>query len=70
MFQFKPVLPYEYTEEGLIQRMNAYIEHQNFCRFKKQLNKWPPEASVQILFGEAGKSCKEVCWEKSMYGSF
>lgn len=64
--EFKSFLPYEFTEEGLIQRMNAYIEHQNFCRFKKQLSRWPPETAVQLLFGEAGKSCKEVCWEKNL----
>ncbi|KAL4217311.1 hypothetical protein ACF0H5_023762 [Mactra antiquata] len=63
---FKGYLPYEYTEEGFIQRMNAYIEHQNFCQFQKQLTKWPPESNVQILFGEAGKSCKQVCWEKNL----
>ncbi|XP_060599364.1 alpha-1,6-mannosylglycoprotein 6-beta-N-acetylglucosaminyltransferase A-like [Ruditapes philippinarum] len=63
---FKGYLPYEYTEEGFIQRMNAYIEHQNFCQFQKQLTKWPPESAVQILFGEAGKSCKDVCWEKNL----
>lgn len=65
LFQFEGFLPYEFTEEGFIQRMNAYIEHQNFCQFQKQLTKWPPENAVKILFGEGGKSCKDVCWEKS-----
>lgn len=63
---FQGYLPYEFTEEGFMQRVNAYIEHQNFCQFQKQLSKWPPESSVQILFGEAGKTCKDVCWEKNL----
>ncbi|KAH3754452.1 hypothetical protein DPMN_189127 [Dreissena polymorpha] len=46
--------------------MNSYIEHQNFCQFQRQLAKWPPEGSVKLLFGKADKSCKDVCWEKSM----
>ena len=67
MLQFRGYLPYEFTEEGFIQRMNAYIEHQNFCQFQRQLSKWPPTEAVKILFGEPGKSCKEVCWEKSKW---
>ncbi|XP_052815041.1 alpha-1,6-mannosylglycoprotein 6-beta-N-acetylglucosaminyltransferase A-like [Mya arenaria] len=66
MEQFNGFLPYEFTEEGFIQRMNAYIEHQNFCQFQRQLNKWPPESAVKVLFGDGGKSCKDVCWEKNL----
>ncbi|KAH3754449.1 alpha-1,6-mannosylglycoprotein 6-beta-N-acetylglucosaminyltransferase A-like [Dreissena polymorpha] len=64
--KFEGFLPYEFTEEGFIQRMNSYIEHQNFCQFQRQLAKWPPESSVKLLFGEAEKSCKDVCWEKNL----
>ncbi|XP_063067782.1 alpha-1,6-mannosylglycoprotein 6-beta-N-acetylglucosaminyltransferase B-like [Engraulis encrasicolus] len=27
----EPYLPYEYTCEGMLERLNAYIEHQDFC---------------------------------------
>ncbi|KAL5005564.1 hypothetical protein ScPMuIL_016722 [Solemya velum] len=63
---FEPYLPYEYTEEGMLQRMNAYIEHQNFCQFQKQPVKWPPEGSITNIYGDPGKSCKDVCWENNL----
>ncbi|KAK3553283.1 hypothetical protein QTP86_032761 [Hemibagrus guttatus] len=28
----EPFLPYEYTSEGMLERLNAYIQHQDFCR--------------------------------------
>ncbi|XP_028842246.1 alpha-1,6-mannosylglycoprotein 6-beta-N-acetylglucosaminyltransferase B-like isoform X2 [Denticeps clupeoides] len=30
--QVDPFLPYEYTCEGMLERLNAYIEHQDFCQ--------------------------------------
>jgi hypothetical protein len=60
-------MPYEYTEEGMLQRMNAYIEHQNFCQFQKQPAKWPPNSAITFILGEKGQSCKDVCWSKSKY---
>ncbi|XP_042563083.1 alpha-1,6-mannosylglycoprotein 6-beta-N-acetylglucosaminyltransferase B-like [Clupea harengus] len=27
----EPFLPYEYTCEGMLERVSAYIEHQDFC---------------------------------------
>ncbi|KAL3854035.1 hypothetical protein ACJMK2_013317 [Sinanodonta woodiana] len=62
---FQAYMPYEFTEEGMIQRMNSYIEHQNFCQFQRQPSKWPPEKAITLLFGEPNKSCKDVCWEKN-----
>lgn len=60
-------MPYEYTEEGMLQRMNAYIEHQNFCQFQKQPAKWPPNSAVKFILGEKGVSCKDACWAKSKF---
>ncbi|XP_058622250.1 alpha-1,6-mannosylglycoprotein 6-beta-N-acetylglucosaminyltransferase B-like isoform X2 [Onychostoma macrolepis] len=28
----EPFIPYEYTCEGMLERVNAYIQHQDFCR--------------------------------------
>jgi alpha-1,3(6)-mannosylglycoprotein beta-1,6-N-acetyl-glucosaminyltransferase len=53
-------LPYEYTEGGMIQRLNAYIEHQDFCGPHPPL--WPPEGAVEVVLGQQGQSCKDVCW--------
>lgn len=64
--EFTPHMPYEYTEEGMLQRMNAYIEHQNFCQFQKQPAKWPPNSAISIILGEKGLSCKDVCWAKNL----
>ena len=57
-------MPYEFTEEGMLQRMNAYLEGQNFCSFQKTAKKWPPGNSVKVFLGESDKSCNDVCWEK------
>ncbi|BFZ22058.1 hypothetical protein BsWGS_25097 [Bradybaena similaris] len=62
--KFSSYLPYEYTEEGMLQRMNAFIENQNFCSFQRNQVRWPPRQSVEIVFGEPGKSCKDACWVK------
>ncbi|XP_046542925.1 alpha-1,6-mannosylglycoprotein 6-beta-N-acetylglucosaminyltransferase A-like isoform X1 [Haliotis rubra] len=63
---FEPYLPYEYSEEGMLQRMNAYIEHQDFCKFQKQIAQWPPSDAVRLLLGSPGKSCKDACWEQNL----
>ncbi|TSK87553.1 Alpha-1,6-mannosylglycoprotein 6-beta-N-acetylglucosaminyltransferase B [Bagarius yarrelli] len=34
----EPFLPYEYTSEGMLERLNAYIQHQDFCRI---INSFP-----------------------------
>ncbi|XP_071148602.1 alpha-1,6-mannosylglycoprotein 6-beta-N-acetylglucosaminyltransferase A-like isoform X4 [Mytilus edulis] len=64
--EFNPYMPYEYTEEGMLQRMNAYIEHQNFCQFQKQPAKWPPNSAVKFILGGKGVSCKDACWAKNL----
>ncbi|GFS07555.1 alpha-1,6-mannosylglycoprotein 6-beta-N-acetylglucosaminyltransferase A [Elysia marginata] len=61
---FSSYVPYEYTEEGMLQRMNAYIENQNFCLHQEYRGrKWPPAESVTNIIGEAGKSCRDACWD-------
>ena len=55
-------LPYEFTHEGMLQRVNAFTEHQDFC--SSNSGSWPPILSVNITPAAAGKSCKDVCWER------
>ncbi|KAK6165886.1 hypothetical protein SNE40_022707 [Patella caerulea] len=64
--EFKPYLPYEYTEEGMLQRMNAYIQHQDFCLFDAKISKWPPLDAITTILGPAGKSCRDTCSEKNL----
>ncbi len=58
-----PHLPYEYTEEGILQRLNAYLNHQDFCSpFPEH---WPRDEAVTTLVSPTGRSCKETCMEES-----
>lgn len=62
-------MPYEFTEEGMLQRMNSYIEHQKWCQFQKQEAKWPPESALSYVMGSEGQSCKDACWDKGTINS-
>ncbi|KAK3083190.1 hypothetical protein FSP39_016376 [Pinctada imbricata] len=64
--KFESYMPYEYTEEGMLQRMNAYIEHQNYCQFQKRKSKWPPSSAVTYFLAEQGLDCKEACWKQNL----
>ncbi|XP_064598112.1 alpha-1,6-mannosylglycoprotein 6-beta-N-acetylglucosaminyltransferase A-like [Liolophura sinensis] len=64
--KFESYLPFEYTQEGMLQRMNAYLEHQNFCMFQRQPTKWPPPNAVKAFLADAGMSCKEYCYSKDL----
>ncbi|KAK2147200.1 hypothetical protein LSH36_564g01050 [Paralvinella palmiformis] len=60
----RPYMPYEFTKEGMLQRLNAYIEHQDFCT--ASLPQWPPTESVIVIAGELGKSCKDTCRQRDL----
>lgn len=51
----------------MLQRMNAYVENQNFCLFERQPSKWPPPEAVSYFLGENGMSCKDVCSQKGRF---
>ncbi|RXN12469.1 Alpha-1,6-mannosylglyco 6-beta-N-acetylglucosaminyltransferase A-like protein [Labeo rohita] len=55
--KIEPYLPYEFTCEGMLQRVNAFIENQVM---------WPPLSAMQVKFAPAGKSCKQVCQEEQL----
>ncbi|XP_029461215.1 alpha-1,6-mannosylglycoprotein 6-beta-N-acetylglucosaminyltransferase A isoform X1 [Rhinatrema bivittatum] len=59
----EPYLPYEFTCEGMLQRMNAFIEKQDFCHGQVM---WPPLSALQVKIAEPGKSCKQVCQENQL----
>lgn len=57
-----PYLPFEFTHEGMLERVSALIQNQDFC----YQNHWPPLKALITVKGEAGESCKEVCLAKGM----
>jgi len=62
--RLKAHLPYEFTHEGVLQRLNAYIVGQDFCSAEKP--NWPPKESLQILLSDSNESCKTTCFRKGL----
>ncbi|XP_056245621.1 alpha-1,6-mannosylglycoprotein 6-beta-N-acetylglucosaminyltransferase A-like [Seriola aureovittata] len=54
----EPYLPYEFTCEGMLQRVNVLIEKQDLC---SSTASWPPLSALQVVQAEAGTSCKQAC---------
>ncbi|XP_013407642.2 alpha-1,6-mannosylglycoprotein 6-beta-N-acetylglucosaminyltransferase A-like [Lingula anatina] len=52
-------LPYEFTEAGMIERMNYYVENQDLCSVPRKSH--IPDSAIHYVLGEPGKSCNEVC---------
>ena len=61
--QVKAYLPFEMTEEGMLLRLSAYIQHQDFCSPKPEI--WPPLSAVKVLLSLPGQSCKDACLANS-----
>uniref|UniRef100_A0A3P9LBH0 alpha-1,6-mannosyl-glycoprotein 6-beta-N-acetylglucosaminyltransferase n=1 Tax=Oryzias latipes TaxID=8090 RepID=A0A3P9LBH0_ORYLA len=61
--KIEPYLPYEFTCEGMLQRVNAFIEKQDFCHGQVM---WPPLSALQVKLAEPGQSCKQVCQEQQL----
>ncbi|KAL9986850.1 hypothetical protein ACROYT_G001056 [Oculina patagonica] len=55
-------LPYEFTHVGMLERVNAYIENQDFC---KPTN-WPPLSELKIALGGEGEACVEACLKRQL----
>ncbi|XP_064646292.1 alpha-1,6-mannosylglycoprotein 6-beta-N-acetylglucosaminyltransferase A-like isoform X2 [Lineus longissimus] len=62
--EIQPHLPYEFTEEGNLQRINALVQNQDFCDPAAQ--RWPPPSAISYYLGAVGKSCKQVCQTKDL----
>uniref|UniRef100_A0A3B4ZEN9 alpha-1,6-mannosyl-glycoprotein 6-beta-N-acetylglucosaminyltransferase n=1 Tax=Stegastes partitus TaxID=144197 RepID=A0A3B4ZEN9_9TELE len=54
----EPYLPYEFSCEGMLQRVSALVEKQDFC---SSTSSWPPLSALQVVKAEAGTSCKKAC---------
>ncbi|KAJ7372831.1 Alpha-1,6-mannosylglycoprotein 6-beta-N-acetylglucosaminyltransferase A [Desmophyllum pertusum] len=58
----EPHLPFEFTHAGMLERVNAYVENQNFC---KPTN-WPPLSELKMILGGEGEACVEACLKKQL----
>ncbi|XP_068751796.1 alpha-1,6-mannosylglycoprotein 6-beta-N-acetylglucosaminyltransferase A-like isoform X2 [Montipora capricornis] len=57
-----PHVPYEFTMKGMVERVNAYVEHQDFCK----PSIWPPIEELKITMGQNGQSCEFACLNKAL----
>lgn len=62
--EVKPFTPREFTCEGMLERLHAYITHQNFC--SKSLPTWPPKSALRVHLGPLGESCASVCQRSAL----
>lgn len=46
----------------MLQRLNTYIENQDFCKSPQYV--WIPEEDITVVMSDKGKSCKETCLGK------
>uniref|UniRef100_A0A914V0S6 alpha-1,6-mannosyl-glycoprotein 6-beta-N-acetylglucosaminyltransferase n=1 Tax=Plectus sambesii TaxID=2011161 RepID=A0A914V0S6_9BILA len=53
-----PYLPYEFTAPGMLERVNAFLLHQDWC---SSSSSWPPFSAAQIVFAQVGQSCQTAC---------
>ncbi|KAK5861397.1 hypothetical protein PBY51_022797 [Eleginops maclovinus] len=54
----EPYLPYEFSCEGMLQRVNVLIEKQDLCTSAVS---WPPLSALQVVKAKAQMSCKTAC---------
>ncbi|KAJ7984537.1 hypothetical protein DPEC_G00355830 [Dallia pectoralis] len=62
--EVKPFTPREFTCDGMLERVHAYITHQDFCSMS--FPTWPPEGALRVHLGPLGDSCGSVCGRASL----
>uniref|UniRef100_H3D5I3 alpha-1,6-mannosyl-glycoprotein 6-beta-N-acetylglucosaminyltransferase n=1 Tax=Tetraodon nigroviridis TaxID=99883 RepID=H3D5I3_TETNG len=62
--EVEPFTPREFTCEGMLERVHAYVTHQNFC--SKSVPVWPPQSALRLHLGPLGQSCVDVCQRSSL----
>ncbi|MFT7814875.1 alpha-1,6-mannosylglycoprotein 6-beta-N-acetylglucosaminyltransferase B-like [Arapaima gigas] len=62
--EVKPFIPHEFTCEGMLERVYAYITHQDFC--SPSVPTWPSEDNLAMRLGPLGQSCVAVCRHASL----
>ncbi|XP_078259557.1 alpha-1,6-mannosylglycoprotein 6-beta-N-acetylglucosaminyltransferase A [Rhinoraja longicauda] len=61
--KIEPYLPYEFNCEGMLQRVSAFIENQDFCHGQVM---WPPLSALQVKIAPRKQSCKQICQENKL----
>ncbi|XP_069809979.1 alpha-1,6-mannosylglycoprotein 6-beta-N-acetylglucosaminyltransferase B isoform X1 [Dendropsophus ebraccatus] len=79
--KIEPYLPYEFTSEGMLQRLHAYIQHQVplhsplvlinhthlvWSSSEPPSSMWPPVTSMQVWLSAEGESCTSACWDRDL----
>uniref|UniRef100_H3CEA1 alpha-1,6-mannosyl-glycoprotein 6-beta-N-acetylglucosaminyltransferase n=2 Tax=Tetraodon nigroviridis TaxID=99883 RepID=H3CEA1_TETNG len=59
----EPYVPYEFTCEGMLQRVNILIEKQDFC---PNATRWPPLSALQVVRADRNASCKSACQKQGL----
>lgn len=60
----KPFVPFEFSCEGMLERLNAYIDNQDFC---DKSYHWPlQKGDLQIIIARPGKSCTDTCFNQDL----
>ena len=56
---FRPFVPHEFSTTGFLERLNFYIELQNFS--SEKASSWPSEHLLRTRVGDADESCVDAC---------
>ena len=62
-FQVEPVLPYEFTMEGYLERINYYLKYQDFCQPNEDIEL---TKSLIVKKSKSGQDCIETCDQEGM----
>lgn len=57
-------IPYEFTQEGMLQRVSSFSQHLHFCKI--QFNPWPPKEDIQFISSLPSQSCRDACLNKNL----
>ncbi|KHN73222.1 Alpha-1,6-mannosylglycoprotein 6-beta-N-acetylglucosaminyltransferase [Toxocara canis] len=58
----RPYLPFEFTVNGMLQRVNMLINKQNFCT----TSNFPPRKAARIVYASRLQSCEKACSERGL----
>ncbi|VDM41977.1 unnamed protein product [Toxocara canis] len=59
----RPYLPFEFTVNGMLQRVNMLINKQNFCT----TSNFPPRKAARIVYASRLQSCEKACSERGQH---
>ena len=58
-----PLVPREFTAVGYLERLDAYLKHQDYCGPSSQ-SLWPPQSGLRVVSSAPGESCVQACFHK------